>query len=73
MPDNDYFLDKELKISQAYNQKLNKDISNSKQQFINELKSGMGEDIKKEPFPIIKKPSFWGKFKKAIKRFFTKL
>jgi len=73
MPDNDYFLDKELKISQAYNQKLNKDIINNKQQFIKELKSGLGEDIKKEPFPIIKKLSFWSKFKKAFKGFFTKL
>jgi len=37
-----------------------------KNKFINEIMSGLGEEIKKEPNTIHKKPSIWSKIKKVL-------
>jgi hypothetical protein len=43
-----------------------------KVQFINEIKNGLGEEIKKNPKPKIIKKTFMSKIKSAIKNIFTK-
>jgi len=37
-----------------------------KNKFIDEIKSGLGEQIKKEPNKVHKKPSLFSRFKKLI-------
>jgi hypothetical protein len=43
-----------------------------KAQFVNEVKNGLGEEIKKNPKPKIIKKSFMSKITSAIKKVFTK-
>jgi hypothetical protein len=43
-----------------------------KVQFIQEVKSGLGEEIKKKPKPIIKKPTFKNRITTLIKKIFTR-
>ena len=43
-----------------------------KAQFVNEVKSGLGEEIKKNPRPKIIKKTFMSKITSAIKNIFTK-
>ena len=43
-----------------------------KAQFVNEVKSGLGEEIKKNQRPKIIKKSFMSKITSAIKNIFTK-
>jgi hypothetical protein len=43
-----------------------------KAQFVEEVKSGLGEEIKKKPKPIIKKPTLGQKIMTSIKKIFTK-
>jgi hypothetical protein len=43
-----------------------------KAQFVEEVKSGLGEEIKKKPKPTIKKPTLGQKIMESIKKIFTK-
>lgn len=43
-----------------------------KTQFINEVKNGLGDEIKKNPKPKVIKKSFTSKIISAIKKVFTK-
>jgi hypothetical protein len=43
-----------------------------KAEFVNEIKNGLGEEIKKKPKPIIKKPTLGQKIMVSIKKIFTK-
>jgi hypothetical protein len=43
-----------------------------KVQFVEEIKSGLGEEIKKNPKPIIKKPTLGQRIMVSIKKIFTK-
>lgn len=44
----------------------------NKAQFVQEIKSGLGEEIKKNPKPIIKKPTLSQRIMASIKKIFTK-
>ena len=44
----------------------------NKAQFVEEIKSGLGEEIKKKPKPIIKKPTIGQRIMVSIKKIFTK-
>jgi len=43
-----------------------------KAQFVNEIKAGLGEEIKKNPKPKVIKRSFLYKLKASFKKLFTK-
>jgi hypothetical protein len=43
-----------------------------KAQFVNEIKSGLGEEIKKNPRPLVIKRSFLYRIGQSIKKMFTK-
>jgi hypothetical protein len=43
-----------------------------KSQFINELKNGLGEEIKKNPKPKVIKKKFLHRIRESIKKMFTK-
>jgi len=43
-----------------------------KVKFVEEIKSGLGEEIKKNPKPIIKKPTLSQRIMTTIKKIFTK-
>lgn len=43
-----------------------------KAQFVNEIKNGLGDEIKKNPKPTLKKRSLTYKFINTIKKIFTK-
>lgn len=43
-----------------------------KAEFVNEIKNGLGEEIKKNPKPKVIKRSFFYKMISAIKKIFTK-
>ncbi len=43
-----------------------------KAQFVNEIKSGLGEEIKKNPKPLVIKRSFLYRIGQSIKKMFTK-
>lgn len=49
--------------------KMQQDIlisESKKRKFINEIKSGLGDEIKEEPNKPQKKLTFWGKIKKLL-------
>ena len=72
MADNDYLLNKEIKITEQYRNKLDKEINNTKDKFINEIKINK-DVIIKNLYPIVKKPSKWKLFKKKLRDIFSKL
>jgi hypothetical protein len=37
-----------------------------KNKFIEEIKSGLGDEILQEPNKVYKRPSFWSRFKKVL-------
>lgn len=43
-----------------------------KSQFINEVKNGLGEEIKKNPKPKVIKKNFLHRIRESIKKMFTK-
>ena len=44
----------------------------NKAKFVQDIKSGLGDEIKKNPKPIIKQPTLGQKIMTSIKRIFTK-
>ena len=70
---NDKMLDREM--NQAGNAILNDKYKTAlkKAQFINELKSGLGEEIKKNPNKVkVNKKTWYQKFIITLKKIFTK-
>jgi len=58
----------EWEIEQERRKMLQEEIvtEHKKNKFINEIKSGLGDEILKEPNKEQKKPSKWDKFKKVL-------
>lgn len=65
------YINKELKIEEKQILADKYKTAYKKVQFINEIKNGLGVEIKKNPRPIIKKKSFLTKLKLTIKKIFT--
>lgn len=54
----------ELELRRIKQQELSTEVK--KESFIKDIKSGLGEEIKKEPNKIQKKLTFWDKIKKMF-------